>query len=242
MNEPRAYECAGEVALGTLGRETEARLGGLAGEWLDVAGGDAGRRIVVRHVQPGGAPAPSAVPAELIAILDALAPAEREAVGGGVLTVRDRTGVLMRLVVERGEIRIQWPREDWEHAVEVPLEAALDAIEAVSAKVTGEVRFEAPTGARAAIVELVESFEGLYPEGNLEVERDGSSVRVRFDGVNVGPAELLSQLASLAVPRETLSGRLEIGSFVPNAVERDVRIRLDGGSARAERPALWREG
>ena len=45
--------------------------------------------------------------------------------------------MLLRLVVERGEIRVQWPREDWAHAVPVALEEALATVDPVSARVTG---------------------------------------------------------------------------------------------------------
>jgi len=239
VSVPRAFECSGEIAVGALGEETQRRLAELGGEWLDVA--IEARKIVVRHVQPGGAPALAAVPAELISILDSLTAEERERVAGGTLLVRDRAGVVMRLVVERGEIRIQWPREDWTHAVPVSLDEALATVDPVSARVGGAVRFSSPAGARAKLVEFVETFEGLYPEGNLRMERDGEKVRVEFAGVNVGPAELLAKLRELAAPLASLTGELEVGSFHPNAVERDFRLRLEAGRVHAERPSLWRE-
>ena len=40
----------------------------------------------------------------------------------------------------------------------------------------------------------------------------------------------------------TLEGELVVGSFSPHALEREFRLRLAGGDARAERPSLWREG
>jgi len=239
MSTPRTYECAGEVRVGELGSTTRDRLLELGGEWLEL---DARLgRIVVRHVQPGGAPALSAVPAELIAILEAMTPDERERVGGGTLEVRDRTGVVMRLVVDAGEIRVQWPREDWEHAIEVPLDEALETVDPVSARISGRLRFTAAPGARAAIVDLIEGFEGLYPGGDLRLERDGDEVRVELRGINVDPEELLALLRRLAVPPASLDGELEVGSFVENAVERDFRLRLAAGRVAAARPKLWRE-
>lgn len=239
MSVPRTYECHGELFVGELSAATRERLAGLAGEWLELdprAG-----KAVVRHVQPGGAPAPAAVPAELIAILEALSPAERER-ASGTLLVRDRTGVALRLVVEAGEIHIQWPREDWTHAVAVPLAEALATVEPVSARVTGAVSFAAAPGARAKLVEFVEGFEGLYPDGELRLDREGPLVAAEFRGINVGPGELLGKLRELAEPPQTLAGELEVGSFVPNALERDFRLSLADGRAVAERPALWREG
>ncbi len=233
-----AFECSGEVALEGLGEATRARLVELAGDWLEFDGRQG--RIVVRHVQPGGAPALSAVPAELMGMLQSLTPEEREHVRGGTLTVRDRTGVLLRLVVSPGEIRIEWPHEDWAHATEVPLAEALAATDAVSARVSGRVRFRAQPGARARLVEFVEGFEGLYPDGDLRLDREGPEVEVEVRGINVGPEELLDKLRELADPASSLSGDLTVSSFSPHALERDFRIRLREGDARAERPALWR--
>jgi len=241
VSAPRSFECSGEIAVGELGPATRERLAQLGGEWLEYDPRAAGR-VVVRHVQPGGAPAVQAVPAELIAILETLAPDERERVRGGTLVVRDRTGVALRLAVDAGEIRIQWPREDWTHAVEVPVAQALAAVEPAAARVSGALRFSAPPGARAELAEFVERFEGLYPDGDLRLDRDGSEVRVELRGINVGPGELLAKVRQLAQPPQSLAGALEIGSYVPNAVERDFRLTIAAGEARAERPALWREG
>jgi len=235
-----AFECHGEIELGAVGDESRARLAELAGDWLEL---DArGGRIVVRHVQPGDAPALSAVPAELIGMLQALSPEERERLRGGTLMVRDRGGVLLRLVVSPGEIRIEWPHEDWAHVSEVPLAEALAATDAVSARVTGRVRFRALPGARARLVAFVEGFEGLYPDGDVRLDREGNEVEVELRSLNVGPEELLAELRALADPPESLAGDLTVSSFSPHALERDFRLRLRAGEARAERPALWREG
>jgi hypothetical protein len=235
-----AFECEGEVALGELGTASRSRLAELAGDWLEFE--PRSGRIVVRHVQPGGAPALSAVPAELMAMLDALEPGERERLRGGTFVVRDRDGVLLRLLVEPGEVRIQWPREDWSHAVEIPLAEALASVEPVSARVSGKLRFRAQPGARSRLVEFVERFEGLYPDGDLQLDREGARVAVELAGLNVGPAELLAKLRELADPVDSLEGELVVGSFSPHALEREFRLRLAGGAARAERPSLWREG
>lgn len=234
-----AIECSGEIDLGEVGAESRKRLSGFTGEWLEFDG--ASGRIVVRHVQPGGTPALSAVPAELIALLEALAPGERERVRGGAFVVRDRAGVLLRLVVEPGAVRVEWPKEDWSHAYPVPLAEALALVEPVSARVSGTLRFGAAPGARTQLVDFIESFEGLYPDSDLRLEREGATVRVELEGVCVGPQELLDKLHELADPPASLEGDLRVGSFASHAPDRDYRLQLRGGVARAERPALWRE-
>ena len=236
----RELECRGRVRLGAVAPEVAGRLAGFAGEWLEYSPDD--QAILVRHVQPGGTPANSAVPAELIALLDRLDDATRGGMPGGTLVVRDRDGVVLRLVVARGEIRVQWPREDWEHAAPVELETVFRSVEPVSARVSGTVRFSAPEGSERGLAELVEQFEGLYPEGELRLSRRGEVVRAELDGVNVGPEELLARLRELARPESSLEGELEIGSFAANAIERDFRLALRGGVAEALRPALWPEG
>lgn len=230
-------DCTGEVELGSLSPETIERLSALGGEWLELSPDES--KLTLCHVQPGGTPTLSALPAELIAFLDALTPEERDAVPGGTLMVRDRSGTVVRLVVAQGEIHVQWPREDWSHAEPVDLAAIFAQTQAVSARISGRVRFAARPGGEERLVEFVGRFEGLYPEGNLQVERDGEMVLASFDDVNVGPEQLLNTLRRLAAPPESLEGDLEVGSFLPHAQERDFRLEIRKGVARGQRPALW---
>ncbi|MGD2115513.1 MAG: hypothetical protein PVG07_10695, partial [Acidobacteriota bacterium] len=174
--------------------------------------------------------------------LDALTPEERDAVPGGTLMVRDRTGVVVRLVVGAGEIHIQWPREDWSQAEPVDLETILAEADPFSARISGRVRLNAPPGAEDRLEEFVDDFEGLYPEGDLRLERDGGTLHASLRDVNVGPEQLLATLRGLADPIDSLEGDLEVGSFVEHALDRDFRLKLRGGMARAERPALWPDG
>lgn len=233
-------DCAGEVRLGALSPETSARLASVGGEWLEYD--PAERSLVVCHVQPGGSPTLSALPAELIAFLDSLTPEERDAVPGGNLLVRDRSGVVLRLVVEGPEIHVQWPREDWSKVEPVDLDSILATTDPFSSRISGRVRFTAPPGAGGELEELVASFEGLYPEGDLSVERDGDTMRVRFQNVNVDPEPLLARLRRLADPPESLEGELEVGSFLEHAMDRDFRVTLRKGEAEAARPSLWPDG
>lgn len=233
----RELECRGRLRLGEVGAATARRLATFSGEWLEYSPEEGA--LVVRHIQPGGSPALAAVPAELIALLDLLAADEREEMPGGTLVVRDRDRLVLRLSVEHGEIRIQWPREDWAHATAIDVDAVFRAVDPVSARVSGTVRFDAPEGAEVALVGFIESFEGLYPEGDLRATRDGGTVRVELLGVNVDPEELVRRVRRMASPPESLSADLEIGSFAPQAFERDFRLTLRGREAHAMRPSLW---
>lgn len=236
----RELECRGRVRLGEIAAASRRRLAAFTGEWLEYSPEE--EALVVRHVQPGGSPALAAVPAELIAMLDLLDADEREEAAGGTLVVRDRDRLVLRLMVERGEIRIQWPREDWAKARAVEVETVFRAVDPVSARVSGTARLQAHPGAEGRLVGLIESFEGLYPEGDLRVTRDGSWLHVELAGVNVDPEELVRELRRLAEPLATLEAGLEIGSFAPQTFERDFRLELHGGEARAVRPSLWPEG
>jgi hypothetical protein len=235
----RELECRGRLRLGEVGVATARRLSTFSGEWLEYSPEEGA--LVVRHIQPGGSPALAAVPAELIALLDLLSADEREEMPGGVLVVRDRDRLVLRLAVEHGEIRIQWPREDWAHAAPVDIDSVFRAVDPVSARVSGSASFEAPAGAEIALVGFIESFEGLYPEGELKCARDGAMVRVELAGVNVDPEELVRRLRRIAAPPASLSADLEIGSFAPQAFERDFRLTLRGREAHAVRPSLWPE-
>lgn len=233
-------DCVGEVRLGPVGPATAARLAPLGGEWLEYSPED--QALVVCHVQPGGKPTLSALPAELIAFVDALTPGERKAMPGGTLLVRDRAGIVVRLVAGQGEIHIQWPREDWSHVALADLDAMLADADPFTARISGHLRLSAPQGAGDRLSEFVSGFEGLYPEGDVRVERQGDTIEVELRNVNVGPKQLLETLGRLAEPPESLEGDLEVGSFVEHALDRDFRLKLRGGVARAERPSLWPEG
>ena len=233
-------DCTGEVRLGSLSPETLERLATLGGAWLEL--GLQGRRLVPCHVQPGGPPTLAALPAELIAFLDALTAEERGALPGGALVVRDRAGSVVRLVVARGEIHVQWPREDWTQVEPVDLDSILAEIDSASARISGRVSFDAEPGAEDRLVEFVGRFDGLYPEGDLLAERRGAQGRTlhaELSDVNVGPGQLLATLRCLADPSDSLEGELEVGSFLPHAQDRDFRLTLHRGTARAVRPTLW---
>lgn len=239
MNLLRELECRGRVRLAAVPAEAARRLGAFAGEWLEFSAEESA--IVVRHVQPGGSPALAAVPAELIAMLDLLPGAVREASPGGTLVVRDRARLALRLSVVGGEIRVQWPQEDWAHAEAVGLDEMFRSVEGVSARVSGTIELTAPPGAEQRLTAFLEGFEGLYPEGDFEVRRFDDRLRAELRGLNVGPEELLATLRQLAEPAASLAAELEVGSFAPHAFEKDFRLEIRAGQIRVVRPALWPE-
>lgn len=240
MTVKAEFECAGRVELGPLSALTESRLLNLGGEWLEYSPEECA--VVVRHVQPDGTPAVTAVPSELIAIIDALLPAERDTLPGGSIVMREPGGATLRLVVERGDIRIQWPREDWTHAVPVEVDPMLRAIDPFHARISGQATFVGAEGAERRLVDRVDGFEGLYPADDLEVVREGTTVRATLRSVNVGPSHLLAWLRELAHPVESLEADLDVGAFGHHAQGSAFRLTVRGGVATAVRPLLWRQG
>jgi len=114
------------------------------------------------------------------------------------------------------------------------------AIPSVSAKVSGKVEFAAPPPSEKRLEAFVDGFEGLYPEGELDLSREGDTVRAEFCNVNVGPEQLLRRLRELAMPADSLRGELAVSVFGRDAVDRHFRLELRGNEVRASRPALWR--
>jgi hypothetical protein len=115
------------------------------------------------------------------------------------------------------------------------------SVEGVSARLSGTVELEAPAGAEQRLTAFLEGYEGLYPEGDFEVRRFGDRLRAELRGFNVGPEELLTTLRQLAQPATSLAAELEVGSFAPQAFEKDFRLEIRAGQIRALRPALWQE-
>ena len=230
-------ECRGEVRVGELGSEVGEQLLGFKGTWLEYSPED--RAIVVRHVTPEGCPAISAIPCELLSLLDLVPDEQRVAMPGGALFVTDPGGHVLRVRVDRGEVRIQWAREDFSRPMPADRDEVLSLLPAAKARVNGWARFG---GSREAIEELrtfVEGFEGLYPSWTLEADLDAGAVDVRFLEVNVGPEELANKLQSLARPPESLEAELRVGSFGDAGAGSGFLVRIHQGRVEMMRPSLW---
>ena len=231
-------DCDGRIEIGPV---PEAVLGGLMrfqGNWFEYVPEE--NATVVRHVQPSACPAISAVPCELIALMDCIPSAHRAAMPGGEFRVKDADGRTLRLVVERGDIRVQWPNPDYSRAVAVPAATLMEGLNPQAARVCGRARFRGAADSAARLQAFVDAFEGLYPEGNLQVCTGSGGTEVAFQDVNVGPCELLARLQELADPPESLEAELDVGSFGQSPLEAGFRILVCQGRAQALRPSLWR--
>lgn len=229
-------KCDGKIVIGSLPAEATERLLSLSGNWLEYTPEE--NAIIVKHVQPAGCPPLAAIPCELISLLDAVSPKQRAAMPGGAIYIRTGAETL-RVLVEHGEVRVQWPHEDYSHSTIVSLESASEGLNPCQARVNGWARFSGAVDAAFRLQEFVDRFEGLYPEGDLNFSTSGNSVYVEFKQVNIGPLPLVACLQSLADPPNSLQAGLEVGSFAPGAMEMDFQIRISEGRAQALRPALW---
>jgi len=233
-------ECQGKIALGRLPEEAVKRLSRFAGNWLEFDPSDSA--VVVRHVQPTGCPAMSGIPCELITLLDYLPAEVRDTVPGGELFIVGReTEQLVRLRVERGEVRIQWAHPDYSTAVTITLPQAMQDFNPRTGRVNGQARFSGPPSSASLLESFIDRFEGLYPEGDLTIHREGPSCSVRFQDVNVGPQELIGRLKEIADPADSLEADLDVSSFAHRAIDRRFRIVLRKGQIQVLKPSLWRE-
>ncbi|MBZ5498163.1 MAG: hypothetical protein LAP85_17320 [Acidobacteriia bacterium] len=231
-------ECDGKIKLGSVPEKVCQRLAGFQGNWLEFIPEESA--IIVRHVQPGGCPAISGVPCELISMIDSIPAEQRQAMPGGEFFLRDSEGQMLRLIVERGDIRIQWPCLDYSRAVAVPTESIRNDLNPRTARVRGWANFLGAPDSAGRLQAFVDAFEGLYPEGSMPASLRQDGFHVEFQDVNVGPSELLSKLLELADPAESLDAQLEVSSFVPGASDENFRILVCRGRAQALRPSLWR--
>jgi len=230
-------ECEGQVRLGDLPWEVSERLAQFSGNWLEFTPQE--NTIVVRKSLPVGCPASTAVSCELITMLESLTPDLRRAMPGGEIFVRAQGGRVMRFAVEKGEIHIQWPGQDYSRATRVAPESLLTSLGAGEARITGWARF-AGAGSRAAEIEaFVEQFGGLYPEGDIPSECEQNIAYVPFKSVRVDADELLSRLQRLAAPIESLQAELDVACAAPRSEDREFRILIRNGRVEALRPSLW---
>ncbi len=226
-------QCDGQIRFGPIPWETSEKLAQFAGNWLQYAPGE--NAVVVRQPQPIGCPAFTAVPCELLSLMYSIPPDLREFMPGGCLHIRDRRGEVLRIVVERGELRVQWPNTDNTQAVIVPVEAALKELNPKTARVTGWARFAGACEKAGELRTFVEQFEGLYPEGDLPSECEQNLVYVKFKSVNVGPGELIAKLQQLSESQESLQADLNVTSFAADSPSAGVRINIRDGQVSAMR-------
>ncbi len=235
--------CFGRIELGSLPENTVRRLGQIHGEWLEYDAPTGA--IVVRHVEPTASTPLPAIACELVRVLSEIPPEYHGDVPGGDLFVHaeHEQGQLVRLRVEAGgAIHIQWAHPDFRKALRRPWASGVEvAIDPEIQRLNGSVSFRAtdPEGAVGQVQALADTFEGLYPEGDLAATATGGQdVAVTMTDVNLDASLLVDLLLKVAEPR-SLSGRFEMSSFGTVMPERRLRFLFEAGKVWVQHPLLW---
>ncbi len=229
-------ECEGKVQFGPLPWDLSEKLAHFSGNWLEFSAPE--NAIVVRKSLPVGCPATTAVSCELITMLESIPSEARLAMPGGEIFVRSEAGRIMRFAVERGEVRIQWPEEDYSRPIPVAADSVLKGLDASATKIRGWARFAGSRGIE--IRAFAERFGGLYPERDLPSECEQNVAYIPFRDVHIEPDELVRRLMDLADPLESLQAELEITSTSPRSADRDFRVLIRDGKVEAQRPTIWK--
>jgi hypothetical protein len=235
--------CYGRIVLGQMPEAVQQRLGALPGEWLEfdpLAG-----TIVVRHIQPSAGPCLPTIAGELVRMLSEIPETAQAAIPGGDLFVHTEVGAqLVRLRVEAGgALKIEWAHPDYARSKpQLYSGARVEMVEPRVQRLNGEVTFETadPTRAGSELESVADSYEGLYPEGDLLVKVDHSTGRVVMEvrDLNVDVLLLVERLQQLAAPG-SLTGDIEVSSFAAIVPEQHLRFLFDDGQTWVQRPVLW---
>jgi hypothetical protein len=237
--------CYGGVRLGELPDAVQQRLAAVPGDWLefDVPTG----MIVVRHVQPSAGPCLPTITGELVRMLGEIPEASQAAIPGGELFVHtEQGGQLVRLKVEAGgAVKIEWAHPDYTRARPQPYRGErLEIVEPRVQRLNGAVTFTTKDVTRAVreLTTLADTYEGLYPEGDLvaapDTSKTGVSVEVR--DLNLDVLLLVERLQQLAA-KGSLSGHIEVSSFAAVFPEQHLRFVFKDGAPLVQRPVLWTE-
>ena len=232
----------GRVDLGDLPREVQGRLGSVAGIWLEYDPDIAA--IVVRHVQPAKAPILATTVSELVSLLDGIPYDSQRRIPGGDLYVHtEDSDQLVRLrVAEGGALHVQWAHPGYEGATKRPYSDGHEiAIEPWAQRLNGRIELSAaqPAEDAAALQELADTFEGLYPEGDFHATAGSDGrVRVLLADVNLDARMLVERLVEIAESR-SLSGWLDVSSFDAADPEHLVRFLFKKGEVWVQHPLLW---
>jgi hypothetical protein len=236
--------CYGGVVLGELPEAVQQRLIALPGEWLEFDAPTG--MIVVRHIQPSAGPSLPQIAGELVRVLAEIPEAAQAAIPGGELFVHTEKSQLVRLKVEAGgPLRIEWAHPDYEKARPKRYRGErLEIVEPRVQRLNGKVSFATPDVARAAreLETLADTYEGLYPEGDLAVtvDRKRGGVAVQVRDLNLDVLLLVERLQQLAA-RGSLNGNIEVSSFATVYPEQHLRFVFKDGSPWVQRPVLWED-
>lgn len=235
------HGCHGEVALGDIPEDVRNELAALPGEWLEY---DPDRSIVVkRHAQPSSGPDLPVIAGELVQIL-ATVPAElHQAIPGGDFFVHTTdTRQFVRLHVQPGGVlELQWAHPDFASASRSPYRGRSETpLDPYYHRLNGMVKFRAgaPGGAEA-VLELADTWEGLYPAGECKVVTEGEAAKIELLDLNLDAHLLIERLQEVAE-----EGSLD-GEFVVTAFGREVRpedslrVIFEKGETLVQHPVLW---
>ncbi len=235
--------CYGGVVLGELPESVQRRLAALPGDWLEYDAPTG--MIVVRHVQPTAGPCLPTIAGELVRMLAEIPEASRAGVPGGDLFVHtEKSGQLVRLRLERGgALRIEWAHPDYTHARPRRYKGErLEIVEPRVQRLNGTVTFTTKDVAHAAkeLQALADTYEGLYPEGDLVVARGKGAVTVEVKDLNLDAELLVDRLQKLAA-KGSLAGHIEVSSFATVYPEQHLRFVFKDGAPWVQRPVLWED-
>lgn len=236
--------CHGRVVIGELPADVRSRLARLPGEWLEYDPQTGA--IDIGHVQPSTAPILPTVTVELVRILSEIPYELQSRIEGGDFFVHTEEPAtqLVRLRVESGgALHIQWAHPEYAGAAREPWSDSFRiATPEWEHRLNGSVTFTAEdaSGAAAALQDLADTYEGLYPEGDFvaEVSSDGVTVAVSMNEVNLDAHLLVKRVIELAAPG-SLQGRFDVGSFADFVPENLVRIMFEAGETSVQHPLLW---
>jgi hypothetical protein len=229
--------CEGLIRFGPLPWDTTEQLAQFPGNWLRYSPGE--NAIVVKSPQPALCPAFTAVACELITMMNSIPQEQRSVMPGGSLSIRSGDGEMLRILVENGEVRLQWPRKDYSRPVSVSSETALGSLDPKNTSVSGWARFAGTCDRAAELEEFVNDFGGLYPEGELPSECQQNLVFVRFKGARIDVLELLEKLRQLSETAESLQAELDVHPAGDESSQRAFRIQIQDGELSTVRPSLW---
>ncbi len=232
-------QCKGKIKVGPIPWELSESLAQFPGNWL--AYDPAESAIVARRGRPGPCPALSGVPCELLTLIASIPQKQRDSMPGGALYMKDERGQEVRLTVQHGEVRIQWPHPDYARARPVPAESALQEAAAPGARLRGWARFAGAPARAAELRQFAERFAGLYPAEDIPSECPSDVVYVEFRDVETAPGELVAAMQELAEPRESLQAEIEIRIPAQGTPGRELRVCIRDGHLEVVRPALWSE-
>jgi len=235
--------CFGRVELGPIPKKLADCLCQIQGEWLEFD--PSTNAIVVRHVEPTTNRHLPTIARELVRLFSEIPVELHGKIPGGAFFVHteEENGQLIRLRVEAGgAIHIRWAHPDFKRSIRQPYAGGKEfRVDPEIQKLSGSVSFrsEDPATAVAALQELADTYEGLYPEGDFRIQDvSASKIELTMEEVNLDAASLIAHLHQFARPG-TLSGRFLLSSFGTILPEHQLRIIFEAGEVWVQHPLLW---